>query len=122
MSLSKNDMLETTTKLMIKEKSKSIAEGSGEYVPAAPEAVFSMGHDNQASSGMSGKSKSSKRKGASWKRFKQNTGAGTATNIENGKNRQENEDNKIKRKSSEEAENIVAALCIFSFHFLVSQG
>lgn len=45
--------------------------GSGEHLPLRTGVTFSMGHDDHSTSGASGRSKSSKRKGASWKRLRQ---------------------------------------------------
>ncbi|KAH0894509.1 hypothetical protein HID58_056938, partial [Brassica napus] len=58
-------------------------EGSGEYLPPKLGALFSIGHDEHSVSGKSDRSKSSKRKVASWRRFKQEPkGALTDAGIE----------------------------------------
>ncbi|XP_013608138.1 PREDICTED: uncharacterized protein LOC106314876 [Brassica oleracea var. oleracea] len=53
------------------EKLQKDIEGAGEFVPSKSGAAFSIGHDNHSASGTSGGSNASKRRGTSWKRFKQ---------------------------------------------------
>lgn len=49
---------------------KGTVEGSGETLPPKTGLIFSMGHDDHVGSGVSSRSNSYKRKGASWKRLR----------------------------------------------------
>nr|VDD51770.1 unnamed protein product [Brassica oleracea] len=83
----------------------STHERAGEFVPSKSGAAFSIGHDNHSASGTSGGSKASKRRGTSWKRFKQ-TPSGARKETQSGlqKNLQDVEETNVKRKAREEME------------------
>lgn len=80
-------------------------EGSGEYLPPKLGALFSIGHDEHSVSGKSDRSKSSKRKVASWRRFKQEPkGALTDAGIESPRATQDEGDSNVKRKAGDDRE------------------
>ena len=84
---------------------QGIIEGSGEHLPLRPGATFAMGHDGLSVSGTSGKSKSSKRKGASWKRFRQAPkDNGGVLRTEHNTPVQDEGDSNVKRKADDGGE------------------
>ena len=103
--LNENPFMMTMRQPATGEKLQKDIEGAGEFVPSKSGAAFSIGHENHSASGTSGGSKASKRRGTSWKRFKQ-TPSGARKETQSGlqKNLQDAEETNVKRKAREEME------------------